>query len=111
MSGIDLIDEGAVEKLITEAVNAALNKTQDAPPNAVQKLIDQAIEAASDLPEETEDPIGYCHLNEDQFPCNQDNIVLVSLGLAAAGLGLIMVFFLLGAVSLLCEVLFAVGAG
>jgi hypothetical protein len=42
---------------------------------------------------------GFCHLNTDQFPCDQGVIVLVALGLAAAGLGLLMVFFLMHQVS------------
>jgi hypothetical protein len=41
------------------------------------------------------DKEGFCYLNTDQFPCDQGTIVLVSMGLAAAGLGLLMVFFLM----------------
>ncbi|CAB9508089.1 energized vacuolar membrane proton pump [Seminavis robusta] len=39
--------------------------------------------------------VGYCSLDPRQFPCSENPITLVSLGLAASGLGLIMVFFLL----------------
>lgn len=38
---------------------------------------------------------GLCRGNEDAFPCSEDPIVLVSMGLAAAGLGLVMVVFLM----------------
>lgn len=38
---------------------------------------------------------GWCRGNEDAFPCGEEAIVLVSMGLAAAGLGLIMVAFLM----------------
>ena len=39
--------------------------------------------------------VGYCHTNKDAFPCDEGAIVLVSMGLAAAGLGLCMVVFLM----------------
>lgn len=44
-------------------------------------------------------PYSYCAANTDQFPCNKGAIVLVSLGLAAAGLGLVMVAYLMNSVS------------
>jgi len=72
----DLIDENAVKKLIAEAVAKAL-------------AVNATLEAVE------EDPVGYCHLNHEQFPCSASSITLVSLGLAAAGLGLVMVVFLL----------------
>ena len=81
MSSIpDLIDEEAVEKYIKEQVAAALNQT-DAPVEAVEE-------------------VGFCHHNADQFPCSEDPITLVSMGLAAAGLGLFMVLFLMQQVRL-----------
>ena len=66
---------------------------------AVQAYIDEQVaEALSQFVNGTEAPApmtGFCHENADQFPCSEDTIVLVSLGLAAAGLGLIMVVFLM----------------
>lgn len=41
---------------------------------------------------------GFCYLNAEQFPCSADSIVLVALGLAASGLGLIMVIYFMHAV-------------
>jgi len=38
---------------------------------------------------------GECLDYPDAFPCSEDTIVLVSMGIAAAGIGLFMVFFLL----------------
>ena len=43
---------------------------------------------------------GFCSGNDDAFPCGEEAIVLVSMGLAAAGLGLIMVAFLMHQVRL-----------
>jgi hypothetical protein len=43
--------------------------------------------------------MSFCDLNRDQFPCEEGSIVLVSMGLAAAGLGLLMVAFLMAQVS------------
>ena len=42
---------------------------------------------------------GWCDLNTDQFPCSEGAITLVSLGLASAGMGLLMVLFLIHQVS------------
>ena len=50
------------------------------------------LENPTDAPVE---PVGFCHHNEDQFPCSEDPITLVSMGLAASGLGLFMVLFLM----------------
>lgn len=81
MSSIpDLIDEGAVQKFIDERVAEALNDYVN----------------GTEAP--VEDAVGYCDLNADQFPCSEDSIVLVSLGLAASGLSLIMVVFLMNQV-------------
>ena len=72
-------------------------------------MIDQAVEDALEAyknPNGTEAPKeyeGYCSLNTDQFPCSENIITLVSLGLAASGMGLIMVFFLLHRVRTLKE--------
>jgi hypothetical protein len=77
----DLIDEGAVEKYI-------------------EKRIAEALMLANGTMEEPEaPPTGYCYTNTDQFPCSEDSIVLVSLGLATGALGLLMVLFLMQQVS------------
>ena len=76
MSIPDLIDERAVQKYIDEQVAEALAKLEN---------------GTTDPPI----PVGFCHQNADQFPCSEDSITLVSMGLAASGLGLLMVVFLM----------------
>jgi hypothetical protein len=51
------------------------------------------------IPIITKQMLSYCKDEwKDSFPCDQGSIVLVSLGLAAAGLGLLMVVFLMNTV-------------
>ena len=72
----DFLDENALEKYVAQQVAQALKDYVN----------------GTEAPEEIK---GHCHMNPDQFPCSEDPITLVSMGLAAAALGLVMVIFLM----------------
>jgi len=63
----------------------------------MEDIIDTITDAATNFyPSQAE--AASCR-NSDAFPCKEDVIVLVSMGIAASGLGLLMVLFLMKKVS------------